>query len=53
MAIHFFPGGYAEQAFVWLGEEAEPDEEAEASVTLSPDSRWGVTRQVKEAFSPA
>lgn len=52
VAIHFFPGGYAEQAFVWLGEEPEPDEDAEASVTLSLDSLMGRVTRHKEALSP-
>ena len=53
VAIHFFPGGYAEQAYVWLGKEPEPDEEPEALVTLSLDSLMGRVRRHKEALSPS
>ncbi len=52
VAIHFFPGGYAEQAFVWLGKEPEPDEDAEALVTLSLDSLMGRVTRHSEALSP-
>jgi general secretion pathway protein H len=53
VAIHFFPGGYAEQAYVWLGEEGEPDEEAEASVTLALDSLMGRVTRHSEALEPS
>ena len=51
-AIHFFPGGYAEPAYVWLGEEDDPDEPAEAAVTLSLDSLMGRVTRHSEALSP-
>ncbi len=53
VAIHFFPGGYAEPAYVWLGEEEDPDEPAEASVTLSLDSLMGRVTRHGEALSPS
>jgi len=52
VAIHFFPGGYAERAYVWLGEAPEPDEEVEASITLSLDSLMGRVTRHGEALSP-
>ena len=53
VAIHFFPGGYAEPAYVWLGEEEDPDEPAEASVTLVLDSLMGRVTRHGEALSPS
>jgi general secretion pathway protein H len=53
VAIHFFPGGYAEQAYVWLGEEGDPDEDVEASVTLSLDSLMGRVTRHSGALSPS
>lgn len=52
VAIHFFPGGYAEQAYVWLGEEGDPDEDVEASITLALDSLMGRVTRHSEALSP-
>ena len=52
VAIHFFPGGYAERAYVWLGEEPAPDEDVEASITLSLDSLMGRVTRHGEALSP-
>ena len=53
VAIHFFPGGYAEPAYVWLGEEDDPDEPAEASVTLSLDSLMGRVTRYSKALAPS
>ncbi len=45
VAIHFFPGGFAERAFVYLGEQSSPDEPAESEVTVELESLMGhVTR---------
>ena len=53
VAIHFFPGGYADPAYVWLGEEEDPDEPAEPSVTLSLDSLMGRVTRHGEALEPS
>ena len=53
VAIHFFPGGYAEAAYVWLGEEEDPDEPAEASLTLSLDSLMGRVTRHGEVLEPS
>ena len=53
VAIHFFPGGYAERAYVWLGQEGDPDEEPETSVTLVLDSLMGRVTRHGEALSPS
>ncbi len=48
VAIHFFPGGYAEKAWVWLGEESGPDKEATAESTIALEGLMGhVTRSNK------
>ncbi len=46
VAVHFFPGGYAEKAYVWLGEQStSPDEDDEELVTIELDGLMGrVTR---------
>lgn len=49
-AIHFFPGGYAERAMVWLGERDEPDEDAEAELTLALDGLMGRVKRHGEAL---
>ena len=41
-AIHFFPGGRAEKAFIWLGEASTDEEvETEPEFTLSLQSLMG------------
>lgn len=48
VAIHFFPGGFAEKAWVWLGEESGPDHEAKAENTIALEGLMGhVTRSNK------
>ncbi|MEE2779543.1 MAG: prepilin-type N-terminal cleavage/methylation domain-containing protein [Myxococcota bacterium] len=49
-AIHFFPGGYAERAMIWLGEREGPDQEAEPEVTLALDGLMGRVRRHSEAL---
>ena len=45
VAVHFFPGGYAEDAWIWLGEKDTPESEAEVMVTLALQALNGrVTR---------
>ena len=44
-AIHFFPGGYAERAYVWLGEQASPEEDPEEMVTLDLDGLMGSVKR--------
>ena len=46
VAIHFFPGGYSEKAYVWLGERSSsPSEDDEELVTIELDGLMGrVTR---------
>ena len=49
-AIHFFPGGYAERAYVWLGEQDSPEEEAEEMVTLDLDGLMGSVKRHNEVL---
>ena len=49
-AIHFFPGGYAERAMVWLGEKPNPEEDAEPEVTLALDGLMGRVTRHQEAL---
>ena len=49
-AIHFFPGGYAERAMVWLGERDSPEEDAEPEVTLALDGLMGKVKRHREAL---
>ena len=49
-AIHFFPGGYAERAYVWLGEQASPEEEPEEMVTLDLDGLMGSVKRHNEVL---
>ncbi len=53
MAIHFFPGGFAERAYVWLGEQDDFDEPAEAAMTLELDSLMGRVTRHTEALDPS
>jgi prepilin-type N-terminal cleavage/methylation domain-containing protein len=49
VAIHFFPGGYAENAYIWMGEQALDDDEPEVLLTLELASLNGhVTRHNEE-----
>lgn len=42
VAVHFFPGGYGERAWVWLGESSNLDgEDDEESVTVALDGLMG------------
>lgn len=49
-AIHFFPGGYAERAYIWLGERSDADEEAEEMVTLDLDGLMGSVKRHNEVL---
>lgn len=49
-AIHFFPGGYAERAYVWLGEQASPEEDPEEMVTLDLDGLMGSVKRHNEVL---
>ena len=49
-AIHFFPGGYAERAYVWLGEQDSPEEEPEEMVTLDLDGLMGSVKRHNEVL---
>ena len=49
-AIHFFPGGYAERAYVWLGERDTPEAEAEVMVTLALDGLMGHVKRHSEVL---
>ena len=49
-AIHFFPGGYAERAYVWLGEQDSPEEDPEEMVTLDLDGLMGSVKRHNEAL---
>lgn len=51
-AIHFFPGGYAEKAWVWLGEK-EGENEAEVLTTLSLEALTGRVTRHTEALDEA
>ncbi len=45
VAVHFFPGGYAERAWIWLGEQDHAEAEAEVMTTLALEALTGrVTR---------
>lgn len=50
VAIHFFPGGYAERAYIWLGEQEDPDTAAEPTVTLDLDGLMGRVTRVRDAL---
>jgi len=49
-AIHFFPGGYAERAYVWLGEQDGPEAEPEEIVTLDLDGLMGHVKRHYEVL---
>lgn len=45
VAIHFFPGGFAERAYVYFGEQDNADQDAVSEVTVELESLMGrVTR---------
>ena len=48
-AIHFFPGGYAERAMVWLGEKPNPEEDAEPEVTLALEGQPALVQRLRAA----
>jgi general secretion pathway protein H len=50
VAIHFFPGGYAERAYVWLGEQDGPEAEPEEMVTLDLDGLMGHVKRHYEVL---
>ncbi|MEZ4269119.1 MAG: prepilin-type N-terminal cleavage/methylation domain-containing protein [Myxococcota bacterium] len=49
VAIHFFPGGFAEKAWVWLGEASGPEQVATAQNTIALDGLMG---HVKRSSTP-
>ena len=52
VAIHFFPGGHAEPAYIWLGERDDPDDlEVDPTLTLELDSLMGRVTRHNEALS--
>ena len=51
IAIHFFPGGHAEPAYIWIGERDDDEEEdTEPSITLELDSLMGRVTRHNEAL---
>ncbi|MCB9727312.1 MAG: prepilin-type N-terminal cleavage/methylation domain-containing protein [Deltaproteobacteria bacterium] len=53
VAIHFFPGGFAEKAWVWLGEQGNPEEDAKPEMTLALDGLMGHVSRSSTPLDPA
>ena len=49
-AIHFFPGGYAERAFIWLGEKDPDTGDYEPLITLKLKSLMGEVNVVNDVI---
>jgi general secretion pathway protein H len=52
VAIHFFPGGYAEKAYIWMGysEGSDEDEAPEPEITVSLSALMGTVTKHAEVL---